>query len=150
MAPRGRSGLGHSPDGRERAALSPDETALLSRVASLAETPVWRWTVHVSIPRSDGRHQWIWNSSIDEAAPAAALAGFVDTLTAPEPLLRAEGQTPGLAFGFLDSHRSAVTPGQHRLQHRHRLEAAQRTGPSGSSSAPAAPPPGTARHKRHR
>lgn len=135
--------------GRERTALSPDETALLSRVASLAETPIWRWTVHVSIPRSDGRHQWIWNSSIDEAAPAAGLAGFVDALTAPEPLLRVEDQTPGLPFGFLDSHRSAVTPEQHRLQHRQRLEAAQRTGPSEPSSAPP-PPPGPARHKRHR
>ncbi|WP_240634240.1 MULTISPECIES: DUF317 domain-containing protein [Streptomyces] len=87
--------------GSERAALSPDETACLARVSSLAETPIWRWTVQVSVPRSDGRHRWIWNASIDEAAPPAALTGFVAALTDPAPLLRGEGQTPGSAFGFL-------------------------------------------------
>lgn len=140
----------HSEPGESGLPCPPDETARLSRVSSLAETPVWRWTVQVSVPHSDGRHQWIWNSSIDKAAPAAALAGFVAALTDPEPLLRVEGQTPGLTFGFLDSHRSAVTPQQHRLQHLQRLEVAQRTGPPEPSSASPPPPPGQARHKRHR
>ncbi|MFF3460297.1 DUF317 domain-containing protein [Streptomyces sp. NPDC002730] len=129
--------------GRERAALSPDETALLSWVSSLAETPVWRWAVQVSVPPSEGRHRWIWNSSIDEAAPAAALAD-------PTPLLRTKGQTPGLTFGFLGSHRSVVTPEQHRLRHLQRLEAARQPGPPGPSSAGPAPPPGEARHRRRR
>lgn len=69
--------------GREQAALSPDETALLSRVSAISETPRWRWTVQVSVPLSDGQHRWIWNASIDETAPAAALAGFVTALTEP-------------------------------------------------------------------
>ncbi|MFD9069084.1 DUF317 domain-containing protein [Streptomyces lasiicapitis] len=136
--------------GSERAALSPDETALLSRTPSLAETPVWRWTVQVSVPLSAGRHQWIWNSSIDEAAPAAAVAGFVTALTDPGPLLRVEGQTPHLTFGFLDSHRSAVTPEQHRLRHLKRLQATRTPNPAGPPPAGRPPPPGQARHKSRR
>ena len=134
--------------GRERAALSPDETACLSRESSLAETPIHRWAVQVSVPLSEKRHRWIWNASIDEAAPPAALTGFIDALTDPAPLLRSEGQEPRHAFGFLDSRRSSVTPEQHRMQHLQRLDAAQRTGTD--APAPAPPPPGQARHKRHR
>ncbi|MFD3563534.1 DUF317 domain-containing protein [Streptomyces sp. NPDC058686] len=134
--------------GRERAALSPDETAYLSRESSLAETPIHRWAVQVSIPLTERRHRWIWNASIDEAAPPAALTGFIDALTDPAPLLRWEGQEPRHAFGFLDSRRSSVTPEQHRLQHLRRLEAAQRT--STDTPSPVLPPPGPARHKRHR
>ncbi|MDL2075725.1 hypothetical protein QNN03_04665 [Streptomyces sp. GXMU-J15] len=52
--------------GRERAALSPDTTAYLSRESSLAETPFHRWAVQVSVPLSEKRHRWIWNASIDE------------------------------------------------------------------------------------
>ncbi|MFJ9058449.1 DUF317 domain-containing protein [Streptomyces sp. NPDC102409] len=96
--------------GRERAALSPDETALLSRISANSVTPHWRWSVQVSVPLSDGQHRRVWNASIDETAPAAALAGFVTALTEPGPLLRYEGQTPALTFGYLDSHRSVVTP----------------------------------------
>ncbi|WP_435217361.1 DUF317 domain-containing protein [Streptomyces sp. bgisy034] len=132
--------------GRERAALSPDETAYLSRESSLAETPIHRWAVQVSVPLTEKRHRWIWNASIDEAAPPAALSGFIDALTDPVPLLRWEGQEPRHAFGFLNSRRSPVTPEQHRLQHLRRLEAAQRTG----TASPAPPPPGPGRHKRHR
>ncbi|AZP17900.1 DUF317 domain-containing protein [Streptomyces aquilus] len=132
--------------GRERAALSPDETAYLSRESSLAETPIHRWAVQVSVPLSEKRHRWIWNASIDEAAPPAALTGFIDALTDPAPLLRWEGQEPRHAFGFLDSRRSPVTPEQHRLQHLRRLETVQRTG----TSSPAPPPPGPGRRKRHR
>lgn len=134
--------------GRERAALSPDETAYLSRESSLAETPIWRWAVQVSVPLSESRHRWIWNASIDEAAPPAALTGFIGALTDRTPLLRSEGQTPQHTFGFLDSRRSPVTPEQHRLQHLRRLEAAQRTGTDAPSPAPL--PPGPARHRRHR
>ncbi|MFI9829757.1 DUF317 domain-containing protein [Streptomyces sp. NPDC051913] len=127
--------------GRERIALSPDETGFLSRETSLAETPISRWVVLVSVPLSERRHRWIWRASIDEAAPPAALAGFIEALTDPAPLLRSEGQTPDHAFGFLDSRRSPVTPEQHRLQHLRRLEAAQRTGTDAPSPAP--PPPRT-------
>ncbi|MEU0097160.1 DUF317 domain-containing protein [Streptomyces sp. NPDC006267] len=135
--------------GREQAALSPDETALLSQVSAISETPRWRWTVQVSVPLSDGQHRWIWNASIDETAPAAALAGFVTALTEPGPLLRDEGQTTALTFGYLDSHRSVVTPEQHRRRHLQRLEAAQRPGPPDPSpSAPAPPPP--QRQPRHK
>ncbi|MFD4177243.1 DUF317 domain-containing protein [Streptomyces anulatus] len=96
--------------GKERAAVSPDETALLSLVPSISETPQWRWTLQVSAPLLEGERRRIWNASIDETAPATALDGFVTTLTEPGPLLRDEGQTPALTFGYLDSHRSAVTP----------------------------------------
>ncbi|MER5440835.1 DUF317 domain-containing protein [Streptomyces sp. NPDC002790] len=134
--------------GRQRTALSPDETAYLSRETSLAETPIHRWAVQVSVPLSEKQHRWIWNASIDEAAPPAALTGFIDALTDPAPLLRWEGQEPRHAFGFLDSRRSSVTPEQHRLQHLRRIEAAHpaRT----DAPAPASPPPGPARHKRRR
>ncbi|WP_326680824.1 MULTISPECIES: DUF317 domain-containing protein [unclassified Streptomyces] len=109
-------------------------------------------SVQVSVPLSDGQHRWVWNASIDETAPAAALAGFVTALTEPGPLLRDEGQTPALTFGYLDSHRSVVTPEQHRRQHLQRLEAAQHPGPPDPSpSAPAPPPPQRQpRHKKHR
>ncbi|MFF3640360.1 DUF317 domain-containing protein [Streptomyces sp. NPDC002564] len=134
--------------GRQRAALSPDGTAYLARESSLAENPVHRWTVQVSVPHTENRLRWIWNASIDEAAPPAALTGFIDALTDPSPLLRWEGQEPQHAFGFLDSRRSPVTPEQHRLQHLRRIEAAQRT--ATDSPTPAPPPPGPARHKRRR
>ncbi|MFJ4973233.1 DUF317 domain-containing protein [Streptomyces sp. NPDC088755] len=136
--------------GKEQAALSPDETALLSLVSSVSETPQWRWTVQVFIPLPDGQTRWIWNASIDDTAPATALDGFVITLTEPGPLLRDEGQTPALTFGYLDSHRSVVTPEQHRRRHLQRLDAAQRPGPPDPS--PPAPPPsrGLPRHKKHR
>jgi hypothetical protein len=121
--------MGHAA-GRERSGGPvPDETAVLARVSSLSETPQWRWDVEVSVPVSDERRRWIWGASIDEAAPPAALAGFVAALTDPAPLLRDEGQTTGHTFGFLDSIRSVVTPEQHRLRHLQRLEAAQRPGP---------------------
>ncbi|MFD9779474.1 DUF317 domain-containing protein [[Kitasatospora] papulosa] len=136
--------------GSEQAALSPDETALLSLVSSMSETPQWRWTVQVSIPLPDGQHRWIWNASIDDTAPATALAGFVTTLTEPGPLLRDEGQTPALTFGYLDSHRSVVTPEQHRRRHLQRLEAAQRPGPPDPSPPTPPPPRGLRRHKKHR
>ena len=149
MAPRGQPGMRHATGRQGRAALSPDETAYLSRESSFAETPIWRWAVQVSVPLSEGRHRRIWNASIDEAAPPAALTGFIDALTDPTLLLRSEGQTPRHACGFLDSRRSRITPEQHRLQHLRRREAAQRTGTDVPSAAPS-PPPGPARHKRHR
>ncbi|MBC9719193.1 DUF317 domain-containing protein [Streptomyces sp. TRM66268-LWL] len=136
--------------GRERAALSPDETAVLARVSSLSETPRWRWDVEVSIPLSDTRRLWVWGASIEEAAPAAALAGFVDALTDPTPLLRAEGQTTGHTFGFLNSLRSTVTPEQHRLLHLQRLQATERLGPPEQSPATPPPPQGSPRHRRRR
>ncbi|MFD4342666.1 DUF317 domain-containing protein [Streptomyces anulatus] len=40
--------------GKERAAVSPDETALLSLVPSISETPQWRWTLQVSAPLLEG------------------------------------------------------------------------------------------------
>ncbi|WP_420036017.1 DUF317 domain-containing protein [Streptomyces sp. cg28] len=134
--------------GGQLAALSPDESALLSRESSLADTPVHRWWVQVSVPLPEKQQRWIWNASIDEAAPPAALTGFIDALTDPTPLLRWEGQEPRHAFGFLDTRRSPITPEQQRQQHLRRLEAAQRTG----THAPTPPPPPSepARHKRRR
>ncbi|WP_267889001.1 DUF317 domain-containing protein [Streptomyces viridochromogenes] len=136
--------------GRDRAALSPDETAVLARVSSLSETPQWRWDIEVSVPISDERRRWIWGASINEAAPPAALAGFVVALTDPAPLLRDGGQTTGHTFGFLDSIRSVVTPEQQRLRHLQQLEAAQRPGPPEQSPASPQPPQGPPRHKRRR
>ncbi|MFJ9327318.1 DUF317 domain-containing protein [Streptomyces sp. NPDC101230] len=139
-------------NGKERAAVSPDETALLSLVPSISQTPQWRWTVQVSAPLPERERRRIWNASIDEAAPATALAGFVTALTEPGTLLRDEGQIPALVFGYLDSHRSAVTPEQHRRRHLQRLEAARRPGsPEPSPSVPPpSPPRGLPRHRKHR
>ncbi|MFD8117907.1 DUF317 domain-containing protein [Streptomyces microflavus] len=139
-------------NGKEKAAVSPDETALLSLVPSMSEAPQWRWTVQVSAPLPEGERRRIWNAAIDETAPAAALAGFVTALTEPGTLLRDEGQIPALAFGYLDSQGSVVTPEQHRRRHLQRLEAARRPGsPEPSPSVPPpSPPRSLSRHRKPR
>ncbi|AJT62534.1 hypothetical protein T261_0845 [Streptomyces lydicus] len=138
--------------GTDRAALSPDETAILARfrVPVLSDTPIWRWGAEVSVPLADERRRWIWGASIDEAAPAAALAGFVTALTDPAPLLRDEGQTPARTFGYLNSTRSAASPEQHRRHHLQRLEDAQRTRPPVPPAASLISSPGPAHRRKRR
>ncbi|MDF3292400.1 DUF317 domain-containing protein [Streptomyces silvisoli] len=131
-------------------ALSPDETAILARIQTLSDTPTWRWKTEVSLPRSDGRRQWLWGATIDETAPATALAGFITALTDPAPLLRDEGQTIGHTFGYLHSTRSPVTPEQSRLRHLQRLEDAQRARPPALPPAGPISPPGPAPRSNRR
>ncbi|MGD3109310.1 DUF317 domain-containing protein [Streptomyces sp. YGL11-2] len=146
-----------SVDG-DQMALSPDETAILARVQTLTfagtrdnvGTPTWRWKTEVSLPRADGRRQWLWGATLDDTAPAAALAGFITSLTSPAPLLRDEGQTIGHTFGYLHSTRSPIAPEQNYRRHLQRLEDAQRTRPPAPPSAGPASPTGMAHRTKRR
>ncbi|MFE4017968.1 DUF317 domain-containing protein [Streptomyces sp. NPDC059101] len=136
--------------GADQMALSPDETAILARIQALSDTPTWRWKTEVSLPLADGRRRWLWGATIDDTAPANAIAGFITFLTAPAPLLRDEGQTPGRTFGHLHSARSPITPEQNRRRHLQRLEDAQRTRPPAPPPAGPASPPGPAHRTKRR
>ncbi|MFC9740543.1 DUF317 domain-containing protein [Streptomyces noursei] len=134
--------------GTDQAALSPDETAILSRVRTqtfanihdATGTPTWRWTAQIALPLTEDRLKRLWWSSIDETAPAPALAGFVTTLTDPAPLLRDEGQTPNHTFGYLNTTRSPLSPEQHRQHHQQRLDTATRAAPPTRTATRPSPP----------
>jgi len=135
--------------GRERAALPPDETAYLSRESSLAETPIHRWAVQVSVPLTEKRHRWIWNASIDEAAPPAALTGFINALTDPAPLppLGGAGTAARLRLPQLPPqprHTGTAPPAasaapRSRSTHRHRLARAATTRTRSPQETPLTP-----------
>ena len=132
--------------GSGAAVLSPDETAVLSRVPDVvSDTPGWRWKAEVSVPATAQRRQWLWGASIDETAPSAAIAGFVAALTDPAPLLRDESQQPNTLF--LAATRSTVSPQQRQQMHRRRLEDVRRTVPPPAGRPPL---PGPAHRRKRR